>query len=104
MLISLTDSTFRDAIKDGICILDFYADWCQPCKPISKSLEELSLEFPDVGFYKIDVEKCPSAAANLGVTGLPTIYILRNGEYKSGIYVSRNKKELRREILTVVEG
>jgi len=100
-LISLTDQTFKDAIKVGVCVLDFYATWCQPCKPVGKILDELSMEFPSITFYKIDVEKCPSAAANFGITNLPTVYVTNNGEYKGGIYGTAAKEKFRNEIASV---
>ncbi|WP_144906367.1 thioredoxin [Halobellus captivus] len=61
-------------------ILDFYADWCGPCKKQDPILEELEAEYGDVAFEKIDVDEEQDVANQYQVRSLPTIVIERDGE------------------------
>ncbi|MDH5399635.1 MAG: thioredoxin [Cyclobacteriaceae bacterium] len=66
---------------DKPAILDFYADWCGPCKMLSPILEELSGEFGDkVDFYKIDTEAEQELSAAFGIRSIPSILFIPQGE------------------------
>ena len=54
-------------------VIDFYADWCNPCKSIAPILEELSDEMPDIDFYKINTEEQPELAMTFGIQSIPSI-------------------------------
>ena len=59
---------------DKPCIIDFYADWCQPCKMVAPILEELSEEYKDeINIYKIDTESEQELAAAFGIRSIPSI-------------------------------
>lgn len=61
-------------IGDKPCIIDFYADWCQPCKMLSPVLEELSNEYKGkVDFYKINTEEEQELAAAFGIQSIPSL-------------------------------
>ena len=65
-------------------IVDFWAEWCGPCKQIGPALEELSEEYAGrVKVVKINVDENPEQAANLGVRGIPALFIFKNGEVVS---------------------
>ena len=56
------------------CVIDFYADWCQPCKMVAPIMEELSVEYSGkVNFYKIDTEDQQELAAAFGIRSIPSI-------------------------------
>lgn len=62
-------------------VVDFWADWCQPCKMIAPSLEEISEEMDGkVKITKINADENPELAARFGIRGLPTLMIFKNGE------------------------
>ena len=63
--------------EKGIVIIDFYADWCGPCKMISPILEELS---SDVDIIKINVDNNKDIARKYGVMSIPTLYIYKDGK------------------------
>jgi len=65
---------------DKPCIIDFYADWCQPCKTIAPILDELSDEHEHINVYKIDVEKEQDLASAFGISSIPSILIVPVGE------------------------
>lgn len=57
-------------------LIDFYADWCGPCKMVGPILEELSTEYPGVDFYKVDTEAEPELAAAFNIRGIPAILFI----------------------------
>lgn len=61
-------------------VIDFYADWCGPCKRLAPIFEDLSQEMSDVTFYKVDVENASDLAAQFGVQSIPTILMFDKGD------------------------
>jgi thioredoxin 1 len=80
---TVTDTSFEaDVVNAGMPVLvDFWANWCGPCKMIAPSLEELSDEYGGkVVIAKMDVDQSPEAAARYGVRGVPTLVLFKNGQ------------------------
>jgi thioredoxin 1 len=65
--------------SDGITLLDFYADWCGPCKALAPTLERFASENPHVIVGKINVDENSNAAQEFGIRGIPTLVFLRDG-------------------------
>lgn len=61
-------------------ILDFYADWCGPCRMLAPVLEKIDAERDDIAIAKVNVDNDPSLAETFGVTSIPAIFVLKNGE------------------------
>ena len=81
--VSVTDETFDAEVKnsDVPVVVDFWAEWCGPCKQIGPALEELSSEMAGkVKIAKIDVDSNPNTAASMGVRGIPALFIFKDGE------------------------
>lgn len=89
----LTKQTFLDKVfnyeqnqewnfaGDKPCIIDFYADWCAPCKMVAPVLEELSEEYKDeINIYKIDTEAEQELAAAFGIRSIPSILFCPKGD------------------------
>lgn len=66
--------------ENNVVLVDYYAEWCGPCKTLIPRLEALQTEYPNIPFVKIDVDANMEHAKNLGVRSVPTIIILKNGE------------------------
>lgn len=75
----------EEVLKSGnLVVVDFWAEWCGPCRMIKPILEELSGEYQDVTIVGLDVDTYPNVSATQGVRNIPTI-----GFYKNGIMVDR---------------
>ena len=76
----VSQNEFNKIIENGYTLVDFFATWCGPCKMLSPVLEELSSEYSDVNFVKVDVDEENELAAKYGIMSIPTIYLLKDGE------------------------
>ena len=80
--VDVTDDTFdADVLKADVPVLvDFWADWCAPCKMIAPIVEDLAAEYDGrVKFAKLDVDSNPRTAMSYGVRGIPTLLIFKDG-------------------------
>lgn len=81
MVLEVTDSTIADTLNtDKVVLIDFYAEWCGPCRMYGPILDEFSNENPDVIIGKVNVDNNDNIAANYGIRSIPTTIIFKNGE------------------------
>ena len=81
--IDITDDSFNAEVvqSDTPVVVDFWAEWCGPCKMIAPIVEELAEEFGDkIKFTKLDVDTNPQSAMNFGIRGIPTLLIFNGGK------------------------
>ncbi|QVK19444.1 thioredoxin [Mycoplasmatota bacterium] len=73
-------NNFKDNISTGLVLVDFYADWCGPCKMIAPVLDQLSTEMTDVKIVKVNVDNVPQVAQQYQVMSIPTLILFKDGE------------------------
>ncbi len=84
--VAVTDETFDAEVKqsDIPVVVDFWAEWCGPCKQIGPALEELSNEYAGrVKIAKLNVDENPNMPAQLGIRGIPALFLYKDGEVVS---------------------
>ncbi len=83
MAFEITDANFQSDVveKGGVSVLDFWAEWCGPCRMISPIIEKLAVEYDGKAIIgKVNVDHNPGVAMKYGVRSIPTIVILKDGE------------------------
>jgi thioredoxin 1 len=79
----VTDSEFELQVlkSQGLVLVDFWAEWCGPCRALGPKLEEISNELSGKAkILKLNIDENPDAPANFGVRGIPTMIVFKNGE------------------------
>ena len=94
--ITVTDETFEAEVlkADKPVILDFWAQWCGPCKMIGPVLEEISGERDDVIIAKMDIDANPETPTKFGVRSIPTLLIFKGGESVATTMGAKPKAQL----------
>jgi thioredoxin 1 len=76
-----SESQFKTLISSSkVTLVDWFAEWCGPCKAVAPELDRMEKEFPQIQFIKVDVDKFPSLAAAYSVSAMPTFTFIKNSK------------------------
>ena len=104
-IIHLTDDSFdTDVLKaDGLILVDFWAEWCGPCKMIAPILDEIADEYQGkLTVAKLNIDQNPGTAPKYGIRGIPTLLLFKNGQVAATKIGAEPKQKLVSWINTVV--
>lgn len=92
---NVTKESF-DKIKESgkTVLIDFYADWCGPCKMVAPILHEIEKEMPDLIIAKINVDEQTDIAISYGVQSIPTLFVMKNAEITNKAVGFRTKEQI----------
>ncbi len=95
-VIKISKENFASEVlaSDKPVLLDFYADWCGPCRMVSPIVSEIANERSDVKVGKIDVGEQPELAAQFGVMNIPTLIVIKNGKIANQAVGYRPKEQI----------
>lgn len=95
-VLHVTEETFSEEVETGIVLVDFWAEWCGPCKMISPILDELATEFGSkIKVVKVDIERARDLINALEIMSIPTIQLYVGGERKEQIVGFQTKDSLK---------
>ena len=90
----LNQNNFNNAIASGRSLVDFYADWCGPCRMVSPVVDEIAEERRDITVGKVNVDDENSLAMKYGVMSIPTLIVFEDGKEKARIVGARPKADI----------
>ena len=94
----LNQNNFNNAIANGTALVDFYADWCGPCRMVSPIVDEIAEERGDVTVGKVNVDDENALAMKYGVMSIPTLIVFKDGQEKTRIVGARPKAAILAEL------
>lgn len=95
----LNDDTFDKGIAEGVVLVDFYADWCGPCRMLAPVVEELAQEMAGkVTIAKVDTDQSVNVAARYEVTSIPTLILFKNGQIVKRVVGLKDLDALRKMV------
>jgi thioredoxin 1 len=101
-LITITDQNFADEIAEtkGLAMVDFWAEWCGPCRIVAPYVEQLAVEYDGKGLRvgKLDVDANPSVASRFGIRSIPSILFFKDGEHVDTVIGAVPKAQLEQKI------
>lgn len=97
------DNNFDEGISDGVVLVDFYADWCGPCRMIAPIVEELAQEMAGkITVAKVDTDQSVGVAAKFEVTSIPTLILFKDGQIAKRVVGLKDLDALRKMIEEVL--
>ena len=90
----LNQNNFNNAIANGTALVDFYADWCGPCRMVSPIVDEIAEERSDITVGKVNVDDENALAMKYGVMSIPTLVVMKNGKIAQQAVGARPKSDI----------
>ena len=100
-IVKVTSENFEQVkASDKPVLIDFYAEWCMPCRRLAPIIDQIAEECPEYVICKVNVDDEPALASQFGVSSIPTLVVLRNGEVVHQSSGARPKNQ----IIALLEG
>lgn len=94
MLKKLNFENFDNEIQNGTVLVDFYADWCGPCKMIAPAIEEIANERTDITVGKVNIDESGAIAVKYGIASIPTLIVFKDGKEYARLIGYRPKEDI----------
>ena len=97
-ILHLDDKSFSDNVEKntGPILVDFWAEWCMPCRALAPVIDELASEFQGkVRFAKVNVDECKDIPAKFGIRGIPTLILFNDGKKVNELVGNQPKDKIR---------
>lgn len=103
MVKSLKDDSFDTEVQSGVTLVDFYADWCGPCRMLTPILEKVAGEMEGrVSFAKLDIDSEQKSASQFQVTSVPTLILFKDGKEVNRLVGLRDEQGIKDFIQTAL--
>ncbi|HEX9841860.1 MAG TPA: thioredoxin [bacterium] len=94
-VVNLTEDTFDKGVSNGLTLVDFWAEWCGPCKALSPAIEQLASEYDGkLRVAKVDVDANPNVPGRFGIRGIPTVILFKDGK-QVDMFVGNSPQKIR---------
>ncbi len=100
-IVTVSDAEFESSVLQGDkpSLIDFWADWCQPCKMLAPTVEEIAGEYEDkIMVGKLNVDDNPATATKYGIRGIPTLLLFKGGQVVQQLVGVKSKAEIKKII------
>jgi thioredoxin 1 len=97
-VIKLTEANFAEQVVQSSTpvLVDFWAEWCGPCKMLAPVLDELASEYEGkIKVGKVNIDECPNVANEYGIRAIPTLLIFKDGQVAEQVVGLRSKRDLK---------
>jgi thioredoxin 1 len=92
---TFTDSNFDDSIKQGVVLVDLWAEWCQPCRRLSPAIDALASEYDGrATVAKLNIDENPTTPSKYRVLGIPTVLVFKDGSLVDTLVGPRDKAHI----------
>lgn len=102
-IVHATKENFDSLVEKGVCLVDFWAPWCGPCRMVGAALEELENELPDVTIVKVNVDEEGELAQRFEISAIPDLYYYKDGEAVNHCLGAAPADEIREELSKLLD-
>jgi len=94
---NFTDTDFDQQVKDGVVLVDFWAEWCAPCRRLAPTVDQLAEEYNGrITVAKVNIDENPVVPSKFMIRGIPTLLLFKNGDLKETVVGLAGKDDLAR--------